>query len=258
MPKIKNFQNFAKSALVKPITKQVGRGGSDVAGLDVIQEVAYVKEEDKMDYLLECLQKTVQQVLIFAEKDADVDSIHEFLLKKNVEAVALHGGKDVKDIMKALVAFLEGTKAVITTDATSKGLHFPNIHHVVSYDMPEEIENYVHRIGRAASSGETGLATTFINNGCSESVMTDLKVLLNEAKQKVPHFLRLPRRTQERGCTFCRGLDHHITDCHKRAMLTERQVTNFGVRKYIHSTFIPTSTRKRSPDFNLAHSSTDC
>jgi ATP-dependent RNA helicase DDX41 len=55
--------------------------------------VEYVKQEAKIVYLLECLQKTPPPVLIFAEKKQDVDAIHEYLLLKGVEAVAIHGGK---------------------------------------------------------------------------------------------------------------------------------------------------------------------
>ncbi|CAG2062611.1 unnamed protein product, partial [Timema podura] len=58
-----------------------------------VYEVEYVKQEAKIVYLLECLQKTTPPVLIFAEKKQDVDAIHEYLLLKGVEAVAIHGGK---------------------------------------------------------------------------------------------------------------------------------------------------------------------
>ncbi|XP_021554585.1 probable ATP-dependent RNA helicase DDX41 isoform X2 [Neomonachus schauinslandi] len=185
----KKIQNFAKSALVKPVTINVGRAGA--ASLDVIQEVEYVKEEAKMVYLLECLQKTPPPVLIFAEKKADVDAIHEYLLLKGVEAVAIHGGKDQEERTKAIEAFREGKKDVlVATDVASKGLDFPAIQHVINYDMPEEIENYVHRIGRTGRSGNTGIATTFINKACDESVLMDLKALLLEAKQKVPPVLQ--------------------------------------------------------------------
>ncbi|XP_056667664.1 probable ATP-dependent RNA helicase DDX41 isoform X3 [Monodelphis domestica] len=137
----KKIQNFAKSALVKPVTINVGRAGA--ASLDVIQEVEYVKEEAKMVYLLECLQKTPPPVLIFAEKKADVDAIHEYLLLKGVEAVAIHGGKDQEERTKAIEAFRDGKKDVlVATDVASKGLDFPAIQHVINYDMPEEIENY--------------------------------------------------------------------------------------------------------------------
>ena len=87
----KKIQNFARSALVKPITVNVGRAGA--ASLNGRQDVEYVKQEAKMVYILECLQKTQPPVLIFAEKKHDVDAIHEYMLLKGVEAVSIHGGK---------------------------------------------------------------------------------------------------------------------------------------------------------------------
>uniref|UniRef100_A0A8C2IP21 Probable ATP-dependent RNA helicase DDX41 n=1 Tax=Cyprinus carpio TaxID=7962 RepID=A0A8C2IP21_CYPCA len=238
----KKIQNFAKSALVKPITINVGRAGA--ASLDVIQEVEYVKEEAKMVYLLECLQKSPPPVLIFAEKKADVDAIHEYLLLKGVEAVAIHGGKDQEERTKAIEAFKEEKKDVlVATDVASKGLDFPAIQHVVNYDMPEEIENYVHRIGRTGRSGKTGIATTFINKGCDESVLMDLKALLVEAKQKVPPVLQVLQMGdetmldigEERGCTFCGGLGHRITVCPKLEAMQTKQVTNIGRKDYLAS-----------------------
>ena len=63
-------------------------------------------------------------------------------------------------------AYKTGRKDVlVATDVASKGLDFPNIQHVINYDMPEDIENYVHRIGRTGRCGKTGIATTFINKG---------------------------------------------------------------------------------------------
>lgn len=126
-----------------------------------------------MVYLLECLQKTAPPVLIFAEKKQDVDSIHEYLLLKGVEAVAIHGGKgkhrplgyglfisqaftyislhqrffamftDQEERSKAVEAFKNLKKDVlVATDVASKGLDFPQIQHVINYDMPDDIENY--------------------------------------------------------------------------------------------------------------------
>ncbi|PKU37248.1 hypothetical protein llap_12449 [Limosa lapponica baueri] len=236
----KKIQNFAKSALVKPITINVGRAGA--ASLDVVQEVEYVKEEAKMVYLLECLQKTPPPVLIFAEKKADVDAIHEYLLLKGVEAVAIHGGKDQEERTKAIEAFRDGKKDVlVATDVASKGLDFPAIQHVINYDMPEEIENYVHRIGRTGRSGNTGIATTFINKACDESVLMDLKALLLEAKQKVPPVLQVLHCGDEtmldiggeRGCAFCGGLGHRITDCPKLEAMQTKQVSNIGRKDYL-------------------------
>lgn len=89
----KKIKDFAKAALVKPVIVNVGRAGA--ASLDVIQHVEYVKQETKMVYLLECLQKTAPPVMVFAENKNDVDDIHEFLLRKGIDAAAIHGSKGI-------------------------------------------------------------------------------------------------------------------------------------------------------------------
>ncbi|CAM9711097.1 unnamed protein product [Ectocarpus sp. 4 AP-2014] len=223
------FQDFAKDVLVKPILVNVGRAGA--ANLDVIQEVEYVKQEAKIVYLLECLQKTAPPVCIFCEKKQDVDDIHEYLLLKGVDAVSIHGGKEQEERNEAIKLFKEGVKDVlIATDIAAKGLDFPDIQHVINFDMPDEIENYVHRIGRTGRCGKTGVATTFINKASSgtgymveESALLDLKHLLMEAQQRVPPVLMaLEDPDQEmdevdgvKGCAFCGGLGHRITNCPK-------------------------------------------
>eukprot|EP00249_Psilotum_nudum_P018149 c26661_g1_i3 orf=216-1964(+) len=221
----KKIQNFAKSALVKPVIVNVGRAGA--ANLDVIQEVEYVKQEAKIVYLLECLQKTPPPVLIFCENKTDVDEIHEYLLRKGVEAVAIHGGKDQEEREYAIAAFKAGKKDVlVATDVASKGLDFPDIQHVINYDMPAEIENYVHRIGRTGRCGKTGIATTFINKNQSETILLDLKHLLKEAKQRIPPVLAtlddpmenvddLTKASGVKGCAYCGGLGHRIGECPK-------------------------------------------
>ena len=80
---------------------------------------------------------------------------------------------------------------LVATDVASKGLDFPDIQHVINFDMPEEIENYVHRIGRTGRCGKTGIATTFINKEQSDTILLDLKHLLVEAKQRLPPVLQV-------------------------------------------------------------------
>lgn len=126
--------------------------------------------------------------------------------------------------------------------------------------------NIVHRIGRTGRSGKTGLATTFINKANDESVLLDLKHLLIEARQKVPLFLaelesenerylqlgginyyfvtfiqylslecifKLFFISDERGCTYCAGLGHRITDCPKLEAVQTKQASNIGRRDYL-------------------------
>jgi ATP-dependent RNA helicase DDX41 len=131
----KKIQEFALSALVRPIVVNVGRAGA--ANLDVIQEVEYVKREAKIVYLLETLQKTAPPTLIFAANQADVDDIHEYLLLKGIDAAAIHGGLDQSVRVASILDFKHGKKDVlVATDVASKGLDFPDIQHVINYDMP--------------------------------------------------------------------------------------------------------------------------
>ncbi|CAN1322062.1 DEAD-box ATP-dependent RNA helicase 35 [Linum perenne] len=230
------IQNFAKSALVKPVIVNVGRAGA--ANLDVIQEVEYVKQEAKLVYLLECLQKTPPPVLVFCENKVDVDTIQEYLLHKGVEAASIHGDKDQTDREEAIKFFKAGKKDVlVATDVASKGLDFPDIQHVINYDMPAEIENYVHRIGRTGRCGKTGIATTFINKTQSETTLLDLKHLLQEAKQRIPPVLAELDDPMEfgdmihdasgvKGCAYCGGLGHRISDCPKLEHQRSQQLAN--------------------------------
>lgn len=239
----RKIQNFARSALVKPVTINVGRAGA--AALNVQQDVEYVKQEAKVVFLLECLQKTSPPVLIFAEKKQDVDAIHEYLLLKGVEAVAIHGGKDQEERSKAVEAYRRHEKDVlVATDVASKGLDFAGVQHVINYDMPDDLENYVHRIGRTGRSGQRGLATTFVNKATDQSVLLDLKHLLLEAKQMVPAFiLELCSETEKyldlgdsQGCSYCGGLGHRITDCPKLEAVQNKQASNIGRKDYLSNT----------------------
>lgn len=147
-----------------------------------------------------------------------------------------------------------------------KGLDFPNIQHVINFDMPEEIENYVHRIGRTGRSGKTGISTTYINRSIEEAQLLDLKHLLMEAKQKIPEFLAeigadleagtgevysvnftllellflvldfiniRPFFKLELGCTYCGGLGHRITNCPKLESQQSKTASNLGRTEFI-------------------------
>eukprot|EP00095_Tigriopus_kingsejongensis_P011305 snap_masked-scaffold14_size734282-processed-gene-6.7 protein:Tk11305 transcript:snap_masked-scaffold14_size734282-processed-gene-6.7-mRNA-1 annotation:"atp-dependent rna helicase abstrakt-like" len=239
----KKIQNFARSALVKPVTVNVGRAGA--ASMNIVQEVEFIQTEAKVVYILECLKKTAPPVLIFAEKKQDVDAIHEYLLIKGVQAAAIHGGKDQEERVKAVQDFRAFRKDVlVATDVGSKGLDFPMIQHVINYDMPEDIENYVHRIGRTGRGNASGHATTFINKAVDSGVLLDLKHLLIEAKQKVPPFLATLQSEHERfllagndrGCVYCGGLGHRITSCPKLDSVQNKKAANIGRNDYLAST----------------------
>lgn len=230
----KKIQDFAEQSLIRPVIINVGRAGA--ASLDIIQEVEYVKQEAKMVYLLECLQKTAPPVIIFSDNKNEVDDIQEYLLLKGVEAVAIHGSKTQDEREYAIRAFKSGQKDVmVASGVASKGLDFSEIQHVINYTMPKEIEDYVHQIGRTGRSGKTGIATTFVNANTQEQTLLDLKYLLIEAKQRIPPFLAAiqdPRIVGPDGklasCPVCGGLGHSIRDCPKLEDNQRRQTAQFS------------------------------
>ena len=130
----------------------------------------------------------------------------------------------------------------MATDVASKGLDFPDIQHVINYDMPGDIEDYVHRIGRTGRQGKKGIATTYIYKTVEESVLHDLKHLLIESKQVVPDFLAtmegltdkmLQFGDEDKGCAFCGGLGHRITACPKLQAAQTKETQNIGRKDYI-------------------------
>lgn len=227
----RKIQDFAQQSLIRPVLVNVGRAGA--ANLDVLQVVEYVKQEAKMVYLLECLQKTAPPVIIFSDNKNEVDDIQEYLLLKGVEAVSIHGSKTQEERQYAIKSFKSGAKDVmVASGVASKGLDFNDIQHVIIFSMPKEIEDYVHQIGRTGRSGKTGIATTFVNMNTPEQTLLDLKYLLMEAGQKVPPFLQTiedPRAAQGgslKGCPVCGGLGHGISNCPKLEDTQRRQMAS--------------------------------
>merc|ERR1712217_65779 len=215
------------------------------ANTNIIQQVEYVKPENRLNAIINCIGRTAPPVLIFAENKTDVDNIYEFLLIKGVEAVSVHSGKCQKERDLAIKYFKNGKGDVlVATGVASKGLDFPNVRHIINYDMPKDIENYVHRIGRTGRGIHKGLATTFINRECGEFILKDLKLLLKEAGQRIPPILQKLENpnellhseagvlTGQRGCIYCGGLGHRVSDCPKHQHDKKSEFSKNGIISY--------------------------
>jgi len=229
----KSIQSFAKSALTHPVQVNVGRAGA--ANLNIIQHVELIEPEQRYVALLVALKKTPPPALIFSESKTEADAIYEYLLLKGIKAVAVHGGKDQVERTWAIDQYRSGKKDVlVATDIASKGLDFPEIQHVINFDMPKEIENYIHRIGRTGRGRSTGFSTTFVNKRIPLTVLLDLKHLLLEGKQRIPAFLAQlddPDDVITKPCEICDGLGHRPSDCPKllkNASRNEKKAAEFG------------------------------
>ena len=169
--------------------KNKGNNKGYNANENVEQLIYYVKEEEKVAKLHEILQVAEGNVLIFLEKKKSVDKLEDFLLSRNYNAIGIHGDKIQSERQKAIKKFSSGEIPIlVATDVASRGLDFPNVSYVFNFDMPKNIEDYIHRIGRTGRVGNKGKAISFYNDNNKQIG----KALVNELKkagQKIPEFL---------------------------------------------------------------------
>jgi ATP-dependent RNA helicase DDX41 len=134
----RKIQELTMETLYKPVGINISRPSS--ACINIRQDIEFVREESKLLHIMDTISKTPPPVLIFCENKNDVDELTEYLLLKGIEVCSLHGEKDQEERNQAIKELKEGLKDIlIATDIVSKGLDFPNIEHVINYDMPKEV-----------------------------------------------------------------------------------------------------------------------
>jgi ATP-dependent RNA helicase DDX3X len=182
------IQKLAADFLRDYIFLTVGRVGS--ASKDVTQTVEYVEEKKKLDTLMRFLM-TIEEglVLIFVETKRSCDYIEDILCSKGFPACSIHGDKSQREREDSLRSFKRGqTPVMVATDVAARGLDIPNVTQVINYDLPTNIDDYVHRIGRTGRAGNTGAALSFVNEK-NVNVIRELQELLSENQQVVPSWL---------------------------------------------------------------------
>ncbi|KAF9921196.1 DEAD-box ATP-dependent RNA helicase [Linnemannia zychae] len=187
----RDIQHLARDFLRDYIFLSVGRVGS--TSENITQKIEYVEDVDKRSVLLDILHSQpkgdIGLTLIFVETKRMADSLSDFLLGQNFPATSIHGDRTQSERERALDMFRSGRCPImVATAVAARGLDIPNVTHVVSYDLPTDIDDYVHRIGRTGRAGNVGLATAFLNRG-NKGIVRDLIDLLKEANQEVPDWL---------------------------------------------------------------------
>ena len=143
--------------------------------------------EQKIEYLLNYLKKDEikdKSILIFVNSKSDLESLNKILENENIRSCTIHGGKMQADRKKAIRDFSLGYKNVlVSTDITSRGIDFPCIYSVINFDMPNDIHDYIHRIGRTGRLGQNGTAITYIDRIDENNKEKLIKILTNLGKE---------------------------------------------------------------------------
>jgi len=195
--------SLAKDILKDPVTVAVTPVASTV---DTIEQMAYfVEKADKPALLTHLLgDESIKRVLVFTRTKHGADKVIEQLERAGVTAQAIHGNKSQGARQKALNDFKAGrTRVLIATDIASRGIDVDNISHVINYDLPDEAESYVHRIGRTGRAGAGGIAYSFCAAD-ERSMLVEIERLIKVSIPKAidhPHMspLGLPSANPPRG-----------------------------------------------------------
>ncbi|XP_014029931.1 ATP-dependent RNA helicase DDX3X isoform X4 [Salmo salar] len=198
----KEIQMLARDFLEDYIFLAVGRVGS--TSENITQKVVWVEDGDKRSFLLDLLNATGKEslTLVFVETKKGADALEDFLYREGYACTSIHGDRSQRDREEALNQFRSGRCPIlVATAVAARGLDISNVKHVINFDLPSDIEEYVHRIGRTGRVGNLGLATSFFNDKNS-NITKDLLDILVEAKQEVPSWLEsLGYENQHKGNT---------------------------------------------------------
>ncbi|HEU5122048.1 MAG TPA: DEAD/DEAH box helicase [Candidatus Saccharimonadales bacterium] len=119
----------------------------------------------KIELLTDMLSnEAYEKVLVFGETKFGVQRLSDYLDKRGIPSVAIHGNKNQSQRERALKQFKdERVRVMVATDVAARGLDIPNVTHVINFDTPQSYEDYVHRIGRTGRGGASGHAHTFVD-----------------------------------------------------------------------------------------------
>ena len=147
---------------------------------------------DKFENLIQFLKKDENKeknILIFVNNKKGVDDMMKAFQEENIRACSIHGAKTQIDRNRAIRDFSLGFKRVlISTDLISRGIDFPYVYCVINFDVPDNIEDYIHRIGRAGRLGQKGLAITYLDR-IDDTNKDSLINLLSNLGQEIPPWI---------------------------------------------------------------------
>ncbi len=159
-----NIMKLANTILNNPVSVAVNPVSSTAT---LIKQTVYFVQKTKKPALLKFIlqEKKINHVLIFTRTKHGADKVAKVLNSFNIKAEAIHGNKSQNNREKALKGFKDRTiNVLVATDIASRGIDVDKLTHVINYEIPEQAEAYVHRIGRTGRAGESGEAISLCSH----------------------------------------------------------------------------------------------
>jgi ATP-dependent RNA helicase RhlE len=147
---------------------------------NIRQHVYFVAKGDKRALLEHVLgDPAIERAIVFTRTKHGANRVAEHLAKARIDAAAIHGNKSQNARERALAGFKRGdTRVLVATDIAARGIDVDGISHVINFDLPDVPESYVHRIGRTARAGASGVAFSFCDRGEELAMLTAIERLI--------------------------------------------------------------------------------
>lgn len=165
------IKKLAYSLVTNPIRIQISP--KDPVAKNIQHAVAYIEMDDKRFFLESIIKEHPDnKILIFVRTKVRAERVAKAMERANIKTLTMHSDKEHDERLKVMNAFKKGVvKILIATDINARGIDIPNVDYVINYDLPEQAENYVHRVGRTGRGDQKGQAVSF----CSTEELPVLK-----------------------------------------------------------------------------------
>lgn len=228
--------NNPKSVTVAPVSSTA----------ETIQQyVYYTNKKEKIDLLQYILEnKNINHALVFTRTKHGADNIVKKLTKKGIKCAAIHGNKSQNQRQKALSAFKENSlRLLIATDIAARGIDIDKLQYVFNYDIPNESETYVHRIGRCGRAGEKGVSIS-ISETEENKYIKDIEKLTKKELEVVEEH---PNPQTDKPLTAAQktALEKEKQN-RKREFFANKKTNREGVKKDSNRSNAPKKTRKKT------------
>jgi len=179
---------LSRRILKNPIRVEVTPEVVTVERID--QRLYHVPAGEKRGFLVDLLSDAdMRRVIVFTRTKHGADRVAQHLQKARIDSLALHGNKSQGARQKALAGFKDGSlRVLVATDIAARGIDVADITHVVNFDLPDEPEAYVHRIGRTARAGRDGIAYSLFDAGESARLKAIERLIRRPIPEVATHF----------------------------------------------------------------------
>ena len=174
------------------------------------QKVIEIKQNEKYQELLKQLKICEGTVIVFMQRKIDVDYYFKQLIAEGFKVCMIHGDLRQRIRERTIKDFRSGKyRILVGTDVVARGLDVPHVKYVINYDLPEDPEEYIHRIGRTARAGKSGTAITFLTEK-NKNLWNNIQELLHpELKKNLVNSYKEKRRPRKRKTFNYRKRTYH-------------------------------------------------